>query len=95
LVITGRADVLTADGQSVLATLTRGDVFGEMALLRSSLRVADVIAREPLEALVIDEAFLKRLRNRYPRVASRFFINIARILSDRLERANRRLLAAS
>jgi len=91
LVITGRADVLAADGQSIIATLVRGDVFGEMALLRSSERVADVVAREPVEALVIDEAFLKRLRNRYPRVASRFFINIARILSDRLERANRRL----
>jgi predicted RND superfamily exporter protein len=95
LVITGRADVLTADGQSVIATLNRGDVFGEMALLRASPRVADVIAQEPVEALVIDEAFLKRLRNRYPRVASRFFINIARILSDRLERANRRLALAS
>jgi hypothetical protein len=93
LVITGRADVLGDDGQSVIATLARGDVFGEMALLRSSPRVADVVAREPVEALVIDEAFLKRLRNRYPRVASRFFINIARILSDRLERANRRLAA--
>jgi predicted RND superfamily exporter protein len=95
LVITGRADVLASDGRSVLATLTRGDVFGEMALLRSSERVADVVAREPVEALVIDEAFLKRLRNRYPRVASRFFINIARILSDRLERANRRLALVS
>jgi len=94
LVITGEADVLGADGQSVIARLSRGDVFGEMALLRSSPRVADVIAREPVEALVIDEAFLKRLRNRYPRVASRFFINIARILSDRLERANRRLAEA-
>jgi CRP-like cAMP-binding protein len=87
--------VLGADGQAVIATLTRGDVFGEMALLRASPRVADVLAREPVEALVIDEAFLKRLRNRYPRVASRFFINIARILSDRLERANRRLALVS
>lgn len=95
LVITGRADVLGADGQAIIATLARGDVFGEMALLRASPRVADVIAREPVEALVIDEAFLKRLRNRYPRVASRFFINIARILSDRLERANRRLALVS
>jgi predicted RND superfamily exporter protein len=94
LLITGRADVLAEDGRSVLATLARGDVFGEMALLRSAMRVADVVAREPVEALVIDEAFLKRLRNRYPRIASRFFINIARILSDRLERANRRLQAA-
>jgi len=95
LVVNGRADVLGDDGQTVLATLARGDVFGEMALLRSATRVADVVARETVETLVIDEAFLKRLRVRYPRIASRFFINIARILSDRLERANRRRELAS
>jgi predicted RND superfamily exporter protein len=95
LVVNGRADVLGNDGETVLATLARGDVFGEMALLRSATRVADVVARETVETLVIDEAFLKRLRVRYPRIASRFFINIARILSDRLERANRRREQAS
>lgn len=91
LVLTGRADVLTADGRGVLASLERGDVVGEMALLRSRKRTADVIARGDVDVLVIDEEFLRRLRNRYPRVASRFFVNIARILSDRLEQANRRL----
>jgi len=34
------------------------------------------------------------LQIRYPRFASRFFLNIARILSDRLEGTNRRLNAA-
>jgi len=91
LVLTGKADVLAADGHGVLASLERGDVVGEMALLRSRKRTADVIARGEVEVLVIDEDFLRRLRNRYPRVASRFFVNIARILSDRLEQANRRL----
>ncbi len=91
LVLTGKADVLAADGHGVLASLERGDVVGEMALLRSRKRTADVVARGEVEVLVIDEDFLRRLRNRYPRVASRFFVNIARILSDRLEQANRRL----
>jgi CRP-like cAMP-binding protein len=62
-----------------------------MALLRSTVRTADVIASEAVEVLVIDEDFLRRLRTRYPRFAARFFVNIARILSDRLENANRRL----
>ena len=39
----------------------------------------------------IDEAFLRRLRIRSPRFAARFPLNIARILSDRLETANQRL----
>jgi len=91
LVLTGRAEVVGSDGKTVLAELKRGDVVGEMALLRSTVRTADVVASEAVEVLVIDEDFLRRLRTRYPRFAARFFVNIARILSDRLETANRRL----
>jgi len=93
LVLTGQAEVRTGEG-SLLATLGRGDVFGEMALLRQAERVADVIARDDVEVLVIDEDFLRRLRILYPRFASRFFLNIARILSDRLEEANLRAAEA-
>ncbi len=88
LVLGGRADVLAPGNGRLIARLERGDVFGEMAVLRQARRVADVVAREDLELLVIDEAFLRRLRARYPRFAATFFLNIARILSDRLERAN-------
>jgi len=91
LVLEGEAQVRGTDGETVLASLRRGDVLGEMALLRSAVRSADVVATDDVEVLVIDEAFLRRLRGRYPRFASRFFLNIARILSDRLEDANRRL----
>ncbi len=91
LVLEGEAQVRGTDGETVLATLRRGDVLGEMALLRSAVRSADVVATGAVEVLVIDEDFLRRLRGRYPRFASRFFLNIARILSDRLEDANRRL----
>jgi hypothetical protein len=90
LVLEGEAEVLAAGGP-VLARLSRGDVVGEMGLLRRTVRTADVVATTNVEALVIDEAFLRRLMLRYPRFASRIFFNIARILSDRLEGANRRL----
>jgi hypothetical protein len=89
LVLRGSADVTTEDGRT-LARLSRGDVFGEMALLRQAVRVASVVTREDVEVLVIDEGFLRRLRALYPRFAATFFLNIARILSDRLEEANRR-----
>jgi CRP-like cAMP-binding protein len=83
--------VLGGSDGPVLARLERGDVVGEMGLLRHAVRTADVVAKGDLDVLVIDEGFLRRLQIRYPRFASRFFINIARILSDRLEQANRRL----
>ncbi len=88
LVLEGGAEVRLVDGNVV--PLSRGGIVGEMALLRQSPRANDVVATTAVEALVIDQDFLRRLRIRYPRVASLFFINIARILSDRLEAANRR-----
>jgi predicted RND superfamily exporter protein len=89
LVLQGTAEVRAEDGR-VLAGLGRGDVVGEMGLLRRTVRSADVVASDAVEVLVIDEDFLRRLRVLYPRFASRFFLNIARILSDRLEQANER-----
>jgi hypothetical protein len=89
LVLTGSGQVLLDHGVQI--PLPRGGIVGEMALLRRAPRGADVVASTDLDALVIDEDFLRRLRIRYPRLASKFFLNIARILSDRLDVANRRV----
>lgn len=88
LLLEGKAEVRLDTGMTI--TLARGGIVGEMALLRRSRRGADVVATSDVDALVIDEAFLRRLRIRYPRLAAKFFLNIARILSDRLEESNRR-----
>ena len=63
----------------------RGDVFGEMGLIRSRERTADVIAAEDVEAIVVDERFLSHMQRRYPRTGAKIFLNIAKILSDRLQ----------
>jgi predicted RND superfamily exporter protein len=88
LILTGSGQVQLDHGVNI--PLPRGGIVGEMALLRRAPRGADVVASTELDALVIDEDFLRRLRIRYPRLASKFFLNIARILSDRLDVANRR-----
>ncbi len=64
----------------------RGDVFGEMGLVRHSERSADVVAVDAVEVLAVDERFLRRIQLRYPRIASKVFLNLTRILSDRLQR---------
>ncbi len=89
VLISGRADVvLGALGASRhLQTLERGDVFGEMGLIRQSKRMADVIAVEDVEVFAVNERFLSRIERRYPRIGAKIFRNIAKILSDRLERA--------
>jgi predicted RND superfamily exporter protein len=68
-----------------IAEHSRGAVFGEMALVRRVERSADVVAAGPVEVLAVNERFLQRLQSRYPRIASKVFLNLTRILSDRLQ----------
>ncbi len=91
VVITGAADVVlnSSDHPRHLNTLGRGDVFGEMGLIRHHERTADVIATEDVEVLAVNEHFLTRIKRRYPRIASGIFFNISRILCDRLEQSQR------
>jgi predicted RND superfamily exporter protein len=88
VIIQGTTQVVAGSGnhRTGLVTLQRGDVFGEMALVRNIERSADVIAADHVEALVVDERFLQRIQRRYPRIASKVFLNLTRIVSDRLQR---------
>jgi len=98
VIVSGRADVVITgpDGQRRLVQhLDRGDVFGEMGLVRRQQRTADIIAVDDLELLAVDERFLERLQRRYPRIAATVFLNLARILSDKLESTTGRFAAAS
>ena len=92
VVINGTADVLMHSSEQCrkLDSLARGDVFGEMGLLRHHERMADVVATEDIEVLAVNERFLHRLKRRYPRIATEIFFNLGKILSDRLEAAQRR-----
>jgi CRP-like cAMP-binding protein len=74
--------------------MKRGDVFGEMGFVRGSERTADVIAKTDGEMLAVDHRFLDRVQRRYPRIASKVFLNLTRILSNSLERTTRQVVAA-
>lgn len=80
-----RASATPGGPKKAVRRLGRGDVFGEMGLVRRHPRSADVVALEDVEVLAVDESFLTRLQRRYPRIAAKVFLNLARILSDRLE----------
>jgi len=45
--------------------------------------------------LVVDRRFLERLQRRYPRIAATVFLNLTRMLSDKLETTTERFAAAS
>lgn len=94
VIVEGNADVFAADGtqRKKISELHRGDLFGEMAMIRREQRTADVIAVGAVETLMIDERFFDRLRRRYPRIAARVLVNMTRILSDRLQRMTTRFV---
>ncbi|MBI3246649.1 MAG: MMPL family transporter [Deltaproteobacteria bacterium] len=91
VLISGTADVFipAPNGNRRVNTLERGDVFGEMGLLRHHERTADVMATEEVEVLAVNERFLDRIKRRYPRIATEIFFNLSKILSDRLEQSQR------
>ncbi len=95
VILQGSTQVFAGGGEQrkALMLMRRGDVFGEMALVWRDVRSADVVAAEPVEVLAVDEHFLRRLQRRYPRIASKVFLNLTRILSDRLQRMTEQYVA--
>ena len=85
VLLRGRADVYHTYGGQMIGTMARGDVVGEMGLVRRRPRSADVVLGDECEYLTLDGRFLKRIERRYPRIAAVVLLNLARILSDRLE----------
>jgi predicted RND superfamily exporter protein len=89
MVITGCLRVFDRrpDGrETVLAELTPGAVFGEMALVTREVRSASVMAATNAEVLRLDFAALERIRRRFPYTGAKLFRNLARVLADRLRR---------
>jgi predicted RND superfamily exporter protein len=93
VLINGTADVIINSSSQPrrVRTLGRGDVFGEMGLIRHHVRTADVIATEDVEVIAVNGRFLSHMQRRYPRIGSKIFLNIAKILSDRLQAESHRL----
>ncbi len=85
VLLSGEVGVFIDPAKESIRSMTRGDVIGEMGLVRRMPRSADVIASQTSEYLVLDGDFLDRIQRRYPRIASKVFLNLTRILSDRLE----------
>ena len=88
LLLEGHADVIGKDLSSeqtiTFARLQPGDIFGEIALIQPGPRSADVLAIEPIKYLEIDWEGLKRIQKIYPRIGGKLFLNLSRILGQRL-----------
>jgi CRP/FNR family cyclic AMP-dependent transcriptional regulator len=85
-----KISMMGADGNEVfLAVLAAGENFGELSLIDSKFRSADVVTQEETSLIAIDRATFNTLLSTIPA----FAINLLRILAHRTRRANVRIQA--
>jgi CRP-like cAMP-binding protein len=92
IIIDGTADVKinTDSGEITVASLGKGDVVGEIAILCDVPRTASVDAQEKVVTLKITKELFFRLVSEFPQIS----IEIMRELAARLERTNTQLREA-
>lgn len=86
LLMSGNAKVFK-NGKHV-ASLKKGDLFGEMVLLKDQIRKADILTDTNCSVLVINYKNFKNVFNQNYKVFSLIMFNLSRMLADRLIKAD-------
>ena len=89
IILTGTVNVTEASGETTLAVLKAGDIFGEMAFLTDTRRTATVTAGEPVIALKLDPQMFEKLSTD---IREKFKDKIIEKLVARLNAANKELV---
>ncbi|HEX2736329.1 MAG TPA: cyclic nucleotide-binding domain-containing protein [Polyangiaceae bacterium] len=89
IVLSGTVRVLR--GEAVVKTLTVGEHFGEMALIRNQPRSASVISTGNSEMLVMHRAEFFEILRTQPRIAVKLLWQFTGVLADRLAETTRDL----
>lgn len=89
LILNGSAEV--KKGDYIIAKLRRGDLFGEMVLLKDNVRKADIFVKNYANVLVInyDQIFGNFKSNRD--IFGILMLNLSRMLATRLNKAGNKI----
>ncbi|NIR48527.1 cyclic nucleotide-binding domain-containing protein [candidate division KSB1 bacterium] len=79
--------------KEILAELTRGEFFGELALLDETPRSATAVATENSKVLGLFRPDLIDLIERKPRLGNKFLFQLAMLIGERLKHTNEELQA--
>ncbi len=85
-----RARTMIGDRETILATFSAGDFFGDMSLFDHGPRSADVVANVDSTVLRISVAAFDRLTREAPALATPFLQATARTLAARIRADNKR-----
>ena len=91
LLLGGSVDVCVAasgGGTIRVATIEAGNVFGELALLGTQPRTANVVAAMPVTVLQLKASRIAALSARHPLIRAKVVAAVGRSLAERLRRAN-------
>jgi hypothetical protein len=86
-----RVRITVRGKETILATLSVGDFFGDISLFDHGPRSADVVANSDSIVLKISSSAVEELSKEAPEVANMFLRNIGQTLSARIRADNKRL----
>ncbi len=92
IIIDGEVEVLVPvdGGEQSVATLGKGEIFGELAVICDQTRSSAIAARSELEVLRLDRNVVLNLMREFPDIS----LEMVRILGGRLERTTKELSQA-
>jgi CRP/FNR family cyclic AMP-dependent transcriptional regulator len=92
IILDGAVDVMVGvdGGERSVATLGKGEIFGELAVLCDQPRTTAIAAHSDLEVLRLDRNVVMNLMREFPDIS----LEMVRILGRRLERTTMELSAA-
>jgi CRP/FNR family transcriptional regulator, cyclic AMP receptor protein len=95
IIQTGKAVVIAEPGNIQLSEFEDGDFFGEVSLLDETPRSATVIARSHSTIFGFFQSDLFSLIERDPRLGVKIVVRVAKIIGDRLRKANQQVESLS
>ncbi len=88
IIVNGKVNILLGKEHKLLALLSKGDFFGEMALLLESPRTATAQATEATELMGFFQPDLFHLLETRPKTGNKILHRLAQMLAERLKQLN-------
>jgi len=88
IIISGDVDIVYEPTGQIIARLSEGEFFGELALLVSSPRSAAAVANTPCRMFGFFHSDLKSLIKRRPKMGVKIVMKLAGIIGERLKKSN-------
>jgi CRP-like cAMP-binding protein len=84
IIESGQVTIYLGKEKKVLALLSAGDFFGEMAVILEGLRTAAAVASSPTTLLGFFRPDLFSLMDTHPKIGNKILFRLAQMISERL-----------